>query len=76
MRGKQLFICKRDYACFVDIETVIPEEEIDQDPEKYATSPDRGEMMPRSLDSYPCRLSGRIIFKRSGLRLFVKGLLL
>ena len=76
MRGKQLFLCRRGYACFADIETVIPEEEFDQDPEKYTTSPDRGEMMPRSLNFDPGRLSGRIIFKRSRLRLFVKGLLL
>ena len=76
MRGKQLFICKRDYACFVDIETVIPEKDFDQDPEKYTTSPDRGETMSRSMDYDTGRLSGRIILKRSRLRLFVKGLLL
>ena len=71
-----MFICKKNCALFVYIEAVIPEKDFDQDPKKCTTSPDRGEMMPRSMGYDPGRLSGRIIFKRSRLRLFVKGLLL
>ena len=62
MRGKQVFVCKRDYACFVDIETVIPEKDFDQDPAKDVTSPDRGEMMPKSMGYDPGRYSGRICY--------------
>ena len=58
MRGKQLFVCKRDYAIFVDIETVIPEKDFDHDPDKDTTSPDR------SIDYDPDRRSGRISFKK------------
>lgn len=61
MKGKQVFICKRNYASFVDIETVIPEKDFDQDPEKSTRSPDRGEMMPRSMGYDPGRPSGRIV---------------
>ena len=76
MKGKQCFVCRRGWASFVDIETVIPEKDFDQDPEKYTTSPDRDETMSRSMDYDTGRLSGRIILKRSRLCLFVKGLLL
>lgn len=73
MKGKQVFVCSRDFAVFVDIETVIPEKDFDQDPEKDTTSP--GELMrPRSMDYDPGRLSGRISFKKLHT-LFVKGLL-
>ena len=58
MKGKQLFVCKRDYAIFVAIETVIPEKDFDQDPNKDTTSPDR------SIGYDPARLSGRITFKK------------
>lgn len=57
MQGKQLFLCRRDYASFVDIETVIPEKDFDHDPDKDTTSPDR------SIGYDPGRLSGRISFK-------------
>ena len=73
LRGKQLIVCRRDYACFVDIETVIPEKDFDHDPEQDTTLP--GELIrPRSMDYDPGRLSGRIIFKILHT-LFVKGLL-
>lgn len=60
LRGKQVFVCRKHFAKFVDIETVIPEKDFDQFPEEDITSPDtsRGEAMPRSMD--PFRLSGRI----------------
>ncbi|XP_074619105.1 ubiquitin carboxyl-terminal hydrolase CYLD-like [Acropora palmata] len=32
--GHQLFICKRDYACFVDIENIVLEEDFDRDAER------------------------------------------
>jgi len=74
-RGRQLFVCRKHFATFVDIETVIPEKDFDQDPEKDTTSPDGGKMMPRSMGHHrdPGRLSGTIIFKRSTLRLFFEG---
>ena len=62
LKGKQVFVCKRDYASFVDIETVIPEKDFDQDPAKDVTSPDRGEMMPKSMGYDPSRYSGRICY--------------
>ena len=62
MKGKQLFVCKRDYAIFVDIETVIPEKDFDQDPAKDVTSPDRIEMMTKSMGYDPGRYSGRICY--------------
>ncbi|XP_068743882.1 ubiquitin carboxyl-terminal hydrolase CYLD-like isoform X2 [Montipora capricornis] len=36
-KGKQLFVCKRDYAAFVDIETAIPEKDFDNDPGEPTT---------------------------------------
>ena len=54
MKGKQCFVCRRGWASFVDIETVIPEKDFDQDPDKDTTSPDR------SIGYDPGRLSGRI----------------
>jgi len=37
LKGKQLFVCRRDYAVFVDIETVIPEKDFDENPAEAAT---------------------------------------
>ena len=64
LKGKQVFVCRKHFAKFVDIKTVIPEKDFDQDPEKDTTSPDtcRGEIMPRSMGHDPGRLSGRICF--------------
>ncbi|XP_068684418.1 ubiquitin carboxyl-terminal hydrolase CYLD-like isoform X2 [Montipora foliosa] len=36
-KGRQFFVCKRDYAAFVDIETVIPEKDFDSDPGEAMT---------------------------------------
>ena len=74
MKGKHLFVSKRDYAIFVDIETVIPEKDFDKDAEKDTTSPDKGEMMPRSMGYDPRKLSGRIRVKKIHT-LFVNSLL-
>ena len=63
LKGKQVFVCKRDYASFVDTETVIPEKDFDQDPEKD-TSPCEL-ISPGSRDYDPGRLSGRISFKKT-----------
>ena len=63
LKGKQVFVCKRDYASFVDIETVIQEKDFDQDPEKD-TSPCEL-IRPGSMDYDPGRLSGRISFKKN-----------
>ena len=63
LRGKQVFVCRTHFAKFVDIETVIPEKDFDQGPEKDTAPPDtsRGKAMPRSMGLYnPGRLSGRI----------------
>ena len=68
MKGKQLFVCKRDYAIFVDIETVIPEKDFDQDPAKDLTSPDRGEMMSKSVGYDPSRYSGRICYTHVSIK--------
>jgi len=38
LNGKQLFVCRRDYAAFVDIETVIPEKDFDENPAGAATT--------------------------------------
>ena len=57
MKGELLFVCKRDHALFVDIETVIPEKDFDHDPDEDTTSPDR------SIGYDPGSLSGRISFK-------------
>lgn len=63
MKGKQVFVCRKHFAKFVDIETVILEKDFDHDPEKDTTSP--GELMrPRSMDYDPGSLSGRISFKK------------
>ena len=32
LRGKQMFVCRRDFALFVPIEAVIPEEDFDENP--------------------------------------------
>ena len=66
---------KRDYASFVDIETVIPEKDFDKVAEKYTTSPDRGETMSRSMGYDPRKLSGRIRVKKIHT-LFVNSLLI
>ena len=58
MKGEPLFVCKRDHALFVDIETVIPEEDFDLVLDQDTTSPDR------SIGYDPDRLSGRISFKK------------
>ena len=58
MKREPLFVCKRDHALFVDIETVIPEEDFDLFLDQDTTSPDR------SIGYDPDRLSGRISFKK------------
>ena len=68
MRGKQLFVSKKDHASVVDIETVIPEEDFDQDVAEDVTSPDRGDMMPRSMGYDPSRLSGRICYMHFSIK--------
>ena len=70
MKGRQFFVCRRNFAKFVDIETVILEKDFDQDPEKDTTSP-AGLLRPGSMDYDPGRLSGRISFKKLHT-LFVK----
>ena len=67
-------MCKRDHAIFVDIETVILEKDFDKDAKKDTTSPDRGEMMPRSMGYEPRKRSGRIRLKKIHT-LFVNSLL-
>ena len=68
MKGKLLFVCKRDYAIFVDIETVIPEKDFDEDPAKDVTSQDRGEMMPKSMGYDPSRYSGKICYMHFSIK--------
>ncbi|XP_068685836.1 uncharacterized protein [Montipora foliosa] len=36
-KGRQFFVCKRGYATYVDIETVIPERDFDNDPGEATT---------------------------------------
>lgn len=33
-KGRQLFVCKRDFAVFVNIKSLIPEEDFDQNREE------------------------------------------
>ena len=68
LRGKQLFVSKKDHASVVDTETVIPEKDFDQDAVEDVTSPDRGEMMPRSMGYDPSRLSGRICYMHFSIK--------
>ena len=42
--GSQKFVCKRDYAAFVPLKTVIPEKDIDGYPEKAARQETRGKL--------------------------------
>lgn len=74
MKGRQFFVCRRNFATFVDIETVILEKDFDQDPEKDTTSP-AGLLRPRSMDYDPGRLSGRISFKKTPYSFCKNGLL-
>ena len=67
MRGKQLFVSKKDHASFVDIETVIPEEDFHQDPAEDVI-PDRDEMMTWSMDYDSSRLSGRICYMHFSIK--------
>lgn len=62
-----MFIAKRDFAKFVDIETVIPEEDFDQTVSKLKNEDvvldqvKREERLARSLSHNPgCRASGKI----------------
>ncbi|XP_067052971.1 uncharacterized protein [Acropora muricata] len=56
-KGHQLFVCRRDHACFVDIETIMLEEDFDKDAERAkekATKQDKQlsdpKMQERRLD--------------------------
>ena len=42
--GSQKFVCRRDYAAFVRLKTVIPEKDIDGYPEKAARQETRGKL--------------------------------
>lgn len=62
-----MFIAKRDFAAFVNIETVIPEKDFDQNVSKLTNEDDvlvqvnRDEMLARSFSYNPgCRTSGKI----------------
>jgi len=70
--GKQLFVCKRDFAVFVDIKNLIREEDFDgnhkkstckgkKTPEKQGATQDqirKGDSLARSM-SYYYRSSGK-----------------
>ena len=59
LKGRQIFIAKRDFAAFVDIETVIPEKDFDQTVSKLKNEDDvldqlkRDERLARSLSHNP-----------------------
>ena len=69
---RQVFVCKRDYACFVDIENVIREEDFDANPKETSLTakktPDKqdaireqiqeDELLVKSMN-YGNRMSGK-----------------
>ena len=61
-KGHQLFVCRRDHACFADIENVMLEDDFDKDPErakKKATS-QKQDKQPRDLKMQERRLHKEI----------------
>ena len=53
LHGRQVFVCKTNFALFVPIEAVIPEEDFDENPVK---------LLAKSL-SYSASSSGKLPFK-------------
>ena len=78
LHGKQVFVCKRNFAVFVPIEAVIPEEDFDANPAKALTLRTsekcndiqeqilRDEALAKSL-SYDASSSGNLPYKNSQL---------
>ena len=46
--GSQKFVCRRDYAAFVPLKTVIPEKDIDGYPEKSCKTRNSGKAGAKS----------------------------
>ena len=75
LHGRQVFVCRKDYALFVPIEAVIPEEDFDENPvnarstrtsvrvvEKVEEQIRKDEPPAKSL-SYGACSSGKLPFK-------------